>query len=261
MVTRIVKRYPTRARALQRVDLAERQLDDLERRISLRSSVCGTSGMIGSGVLRLWIGDANRLARDGMDLNNKTSSAPLPMRKRARSSLGDGSWEICVEGALVDDGWGGKSMQGLDSLGPHFSKLVTKVEIALDKRQGKGLVLTWLPSLDCTKLVNGLVLRRFYSQGPRYCHVRLAVSLNSVPRQFKLSPILARIVKVNHEMSKDKIVAAITRYIDRRQLRDPRDGRSNAIQCFKHVSMSKCSLFPSSMSCSCPTFPIQIQYI
>jgi chromatin remodeling complex protein RSC6 len=55
--------------------------------------------------------------------------------------------------------------------------------------------------------------------------VRLAVSLNSVPRQFKLSPILARIVKVNHEMSKDKIVAAITRYIDRRQLRDPRDGR------------------------------------
>lgn len=170
-----------------------------------------------NGVLRLWIEGASHHVQRGI-----ASSAPT--RKRGRSLLGDGYWELGVEGALVDDGCRGKVIR--NARGREFSSLVKKVDIMLDKRQGKGLELTWIPSLE---QVHGLILRRLYRQGASQCQVRFAVTLSGTPRRFKLSPVLTRVTRMCHDISKGQIIAAITRYVDRLQLRDPKDCR--VIKC------------------------------
>ena len=177
-----------------------------------------------SGVLRLWITHVKRWTcpraiADAETLQGLTSSSPLS-KKRGRSSF-DGHWELHVEGAIVDDGCQGKSEGG----GEHFSEVVSRVEITLDRKLVNGAMLTWVPPMQRTT-VGGFIVQRPCRRGTRSCHVRLALSLRCAPKRFKLSPLLSKIIKLRHSSeSKKQTVAALGRYIERLQLRDIKDSR------------------------------------
>ena len=109
--------------------------------------------------------------------------------------------------------------------GVHFSEVVSRVEITLDRKLVNGAMLTWVPPMQRTT-VGGFIVQRPCRRGTRSCHVRLALSLRCAPKRFKLSPLLSKIIKLRRSSeSKKQIVAALGRYIERLQLRDIKDSR------------------------------------
>lgn len=193
----------------------------------MAASPCAT------GVFRLWIthtvtrwtgpcstGKMNAVSQQ------VSASAGLLSKKRGRVSFEDCQWELHVEGALVDDGCQGRARQLGAGSSLQFSEVVRKLEITLDRKMGRGAALTWSPPTQNTLAVDGLILQRSYQRGSRPCQMRFAVSLKDSPKRFKLSPVLAKIVNLRQESeSKDRVVAALGRYVEQLQLRDVKDGR------------------------------------
>ena len=129
----------------------------------------------------------------------------------------------------MDDGCQGRARQLGAGSSLQFSEVVRKLEITLDRKMGRGAALTWSPPTQNTLAVDGLILQRSYQRGSRPCQMRFAVSLKDSPKRFKLSPVLAKIVNLRQESeSKDRVVAALGRYVEQLQLRDVKDGRVHA---------------------------------
>ena len=116
----LLARYPAQKRTLERLDMAEKELDDLERRIELRRAVVGVPGVAAAtrsnGILRLWVDHARTSVGPGVLAT--TGLGPVPRagapaagappssskKRKHRDEESEGYWELHVEGALVDDG-------------------------------------------------------------------------------------------------------------------------------------------------------------
>ena len=225
--TGLLERYPHHRATLQRLDALDQRIDDLERRAAVRRSQRGTPGFSSAararGVLRVWC--SHRVGQ-------RVSTQPSPKKRAKTENAGEEHfWELTIDGKVIDDGCDGQNQISADAR--TFGDLVDRVEVSLDRKQGKGATICWRPS-PRDRRVDGLVLSRAFKPGAKAsCLVR--VSIFARCRAFdrdrvKLGPALQKLMRITRdEETRDNVVRAISRYVDVKNLRDARDGRQ--IQC------------------------------
>ena len=223
----LLERYPHHRATLQRLDALDQRIDDLERRVAVRRAARGTPGLSAAaraaGTLRVWCSHTS---------GTRPCTQPSPKKRKKDDSAGDEtSWELTIDGKVIDDGCDGHNQVAADAR--TFGDLVDRVEISLDRKQGKGSTICWRPA-PRDRRVDGVVLSRAFKPGAKAsCLVRVAVFARRRAfdrEKVRLSPSLQKLMRVaREEETRDNVLRAISRYADVKHLRDLRDGKQ--IQC------------------------------
>ena len=156
--TGLLERYPHHRATLQRLDALDQRIDDLERRAAVRRSQRGTPGFSSAararGVLRVWCSHR---------VSTRTSTQPSPKKRAKTENAGEEHfWELTIDGKVIDDGCDGQNQISADAR--TFGDLVDRVEVSLDRKQGKGATICWRTS-PRDRRVDGLVLSRAFKPG------------------------------------------------------------------------------------------------
>lgn len=199
----LLEAWPVQASLLRRLDALEGAFDEASRRSEVRKSVRRTQhaghGPSAAGTLRVYV-DHSKQRRDN-----------------------ELYWELSIEGRLLDDGVDEPSdelLSKVDRLSrrPNFGGLVERAEISFDRKKA---AITWSPGPNGA---DGLVVRRLASNKPT--HVRVSLSLKYFPKRYKMSAALQKVIKgYRDDMTRDAVITAVSRYADRRGLRQPHDRR------------------------------------